>query len=351
MNIHTCHLLLNQDQLDGEVSVLHVARVLPNITKTGDSMLMTQFVQLRGPTKVEESTRVLLDNGAQISLIARSLANRLALGRVPSQSHKLTGIGGIKGAPVKDWVELEIGEVGGPPLAIMRAFVVDSVCDPIIASLTPEMLQLLDDAGVHVDDCRTLEEARATPIGLLIGVDTLPAYLTRQSVGLSAGLIAQETLCGWAIYGVVSREMYEQASSRLVTVSLFRDEDDEECFDDDRQIDYSQWLAEVEKSLEFKDGRYWVGLPWLHNEPIDSNFLSALFRLRSLIKRLRRTGFYERYETEVMTLVNEGHVELIRFNADDVLYYMPHREVIREDKKTTKVRSQCSRLRKKIAQR
>lgn len=100
----------------------------------------------------------------------------------------------------------------------------------------------------------------------------------------------------------------------------------------------AHWLSEVDRLIEFRDKRYYVGLPWLWRAPLDSNFAGAVHRLRRLVARLRRSGWYETYQTEIRALVDGGFAEAIPFSSSDVAFYMPHREVIRDNSATTKVR-------------
>ena len=75
---------------------------------------------------------------------------------------------------------------------------------------------------------------------------------------------------------------------------------------------------------------------------ISDNFAVARARLYSLLKKFRKTpGMLEKYDKIINNHVIDNVIEDIP--SDEIvnvgsIYYMPHREVIREDKETTKIR-------------
>ena len=61
--------------------LLHIATkpIVPSVTTSGETMLPTVRAEIMGPQNVKKETNLLLDTGAQISLIRRSVAEELGL--------------------------------------------------------------------------------------------------------------------------------------------------------------------------------------------------------------------------------------------------------------------------------
>lgn len=106
----------------------------------------------------------------------------------------------------------------------------------------------------------------------------------------------------------------------------------------EQETTQSAVLREFEETISFKDGRYWIGLPWLRVGQFDSNFSSALYRLPKLIDRLRMDNTYDEYQRELLQLVADGHAERVAINCKEKAFYMPHRGMWRQNALTTKLR-------------
>jgi hypothetical protein len=101
--------------------------------------------------------------------------------------------------------------------------------------------------------------------------------------------------------------------------------------------------AQIDKSIVFKDGKYYIDLPKREDESLaGDNFQNASNRFRSLEKRFEKHPDFERVYTAALNeKISLGVIEKV--NSDDagpvgMTYFMPHSAVIREDKVTTKVR-------------
>ena len=97
------------------------------------------------------------------------------------------------------------------------------------------------------------------------------------------------------------------------------------------------------ENVKFENGRYEVSLPMKECHPvIPDNFSLAKTRLISLLKRLKdQPLILEQYDSVIQEQLKAGVVEIVE--DDDVskpgeIHTLPHREVIREDKDTTKLR-------------
>ncbi len=96
------------------------------------------------------------------------------------------------------------------------------------------------------------------------------------------------------------------------------------------------------EEIKFDGKHYEVKLPFREEHPLlPDNHTGSVKRLNSLISRLNTNpNLLQEYDNIIQDQVKSGVVE----SANDVLvpvgnvHYLPHREVVREDKNTTKVR-------------
>ena len=101
-------------------------------------------------------------------------------------------------------------------------------------------------------------------------------------------------------------------------------------------------LESLEKTLSFKNGEYEVGLTFRPDrQMLEDNYGSAFKRLQSLETRLRaKPELRARYNEAMAMYEKEGDVE----DCTDIIpklgqvFYLPHREVIRDDKVSSKCR-------------
>ena len=98
------------------------------------------------------------------------------------------------------------------------------------------------------------------------------------------------------------------------------------------------------KSIQFKNGRYKVSLPWRPNQSqLPTNLELARKRLQGLLKRLRQhPEVQQEYHAVIQEQLRLGIVEKcsdqLRQSSNDTIHYLPHHAIIRTDKQTTKLR-------------
>ena len=99
------------------------------------------------------------------------------------------------------------------------------------------------------------------------------------------------------------------------------------------------------EEINFNGKQYEIKLPFREEHPLlPDNHTGSVKRFNSLITRLKANpNLLQEYDNIIKYQIKSGVVE----SANDVLvpvgnvHYLPHREVIREDKNTTKVRVVC----------
>lgn len=80
-------------------------------------------------------------------------------------------------------------------------------------------------------------------------------------------------------------------------------------------------------------------LPWKGDHPpLPNNKNGSLVRLDSLLRKLRCTDTLAAYDAVICEQLEEGVVEKAPLEATGKEFYLPHRAVVRENAKTTKLR-------------
>ena len=99
--------------------------------------------------------------------------------------------------------------------------------------------------------------------------------------------------------------------------------------------------ATVAGSLKFENGLYEVGIPWKDGEPkLTSNYEAALLRLQSQEKSLRKRdpSILEAYSKVFKDYEKKGYIQKVSKSDVEQQRFLPHFQVIKPSKDTTKVR-------------
>ena len=103
-------------------------------------------------------------------------------------------------------------------------------------------------------------------------------------------------------------------------------------------------LETFQRTIRYDGKRYVVYLPWREGHRILPNNLALCKRrLVSTLKKLKSPAIQQEYEDVIKQLLAGGIVERgptseINRQDSNVVHYLPHHPVIRQDKMTTKVR-------------
>ena len=182
------------------------------------------------------------------------------------------------------------------------------------------------------------------------------------------GLITLETTLGWVLSGNVGVSSFknEPVSTHILKLGCAKVETSADTFSERYRILLNEvkkfWEIEdisskpcmnhldqgdrihesFKSSIEFGDGRYTVGLPWKTDRlMLPDNFAPSKQRLELLVKGLKRQPtllqkydiILEQEKTDIIKPVNDS--EIIKPSE---VHYIPHREVVRDDRATAKVR-------------
>ena len=313
-------------------------------------------------TNVEQSksiqTRVLFDLGSQKSFCTLSVKNTLNLPTLKKEWLIIKTFGEANPRIREcDSVQLRIQGIEGTSL-YLNVFAVDRVCSP----LSNQTIELTQDSYSHL---RRLQLANNTQgetdlevhILILIGVDYYWNCVSDETVRGGTGTpVATNSKPGWLLSGPSATGGGHQQSVHLIATHVMKVECSEidplkeqvsRFWDLDnigiKENEPSVYETFVE-NIKHAGTRYEVNFPWKPSHPLlPDNFALSLGRLRSLTKRLQNNPkVFDGYnqiivEQEQSGIIERVDIENLKPRVGET-NYLPHREVIKEDRTTTETR-------------
>ena len=192
---------------------------------------------------------------------------------------------------------------------------------------------------------------------ILIGTDYIELYCTLEEIkGDHGDPIARRTSLGWTCIGRIKSKESRVYQSNFVrtynasavdlheintTLKKFWQIDDVSC--KNKGVFTKEEVAAsaaVSKSLEFKDGRYELAIPWKDDSSLPNNYIAAFKRLENIEKRLlKQPELGAKYCGIIEDHINKGYLEYVDpKQGTDNGWLLPHFPIIRPDKSTIKVR-------------
>ena len=333
-------------------------------------LMPTAQGSVSNPSDKEDGTcqvRMLFDSCSQRSYLSKSVKKTLNLSPIGKETILINTFGNEGQILEAELVQLVVHCFNGERVVI-TAYCVDHVCEPIInqniafAYGKYEHLSRLPLAD-QSDNNDSLE------IQLLIGLDhywsLIDGQVTRGEMG--DGPIAMKSKLGYVLSGPVdtppSYANDHRFSTHLTESHILK----AECLvvNSDSEVNeqiHKFWDYEsigvksespafcdhyMENEIEFNGRRYEAKLPFKpEHEPISDNFLLCKKRLHSVLKRLsNKPTILNEYDKVIHDQLKEGVVEIVDKTLDieqnyepGHVTYLPHHEVLKEDRTTTKLR-------------
>ena len=193
-------------------------------------------------------------------------------------------------------------------------------------------------------------------VDILIGLDAISMHtVLEERYGGPNQPIARRLPLGWVIMGPLDKKSTSQVQTFL---TVDREDDlakhvkwlcvQEEVGTESAVHTMTKAESEAEgktaKSFTYVDGRFTVGIPWIHDDDkphVSSNVIQAEQRLKSLEKTLRRKPqLRDQYQGVIQSHLDKGYIAQVpeADTTSDDQWYLLHFPVVRTDKETTKVR-------------
>ena len=314
-------------------------------------LLQTAVAEVANPRDPSYTLKVeiVFDGGSQKSYLTQRVKDSLALPVDSKQYLSIAAFGSKKGRPKQcEVVRLIVRtKLGG--CQELEVFVVPHICDPVMSPVSVACsrvygrLSQLDLADVCLD--KTLE------VDLLIGSDFYWEFVTGETIRGENGPVAINTTLGWVLSGPAGVAEPEESTVSLVNAHTLRVEGiTNKELDNTLRLFWELESLGIEEvandpvcdrfasTLQVKNGRYEVSLPWRkYHDDLPDNYSLSRRRLHGLLKRLQQNPEVLReYDSIIREQLERGIVEEVK--DPEVTHYLPHHAVIRQDKETTKVR-------------
>ena len=325
------------------------------------TLLQTAKAKVSCPVNenVSANIRVLFDSGSSKTFVSERLSDHLKL-PVIGKEQQLIKVFGQQEAQFREFDIVQITVNCSDGLKVyLKAYKIPLICSP----LSNQCIRLAVEEYPYLRNLPLADFADGSDelsVDLLIGSDNYWTFMEGPPIR-GDGPTAIPTKLGYILNGPVrSRKGLRTVSQTNVQSVHVLKSEVIELDEDSISQDLSRfWDLEASgirenesessvhmkflENVKFENGRYEVSLPMKECHPvIPDNFSLAKTRLISLLKRLKdQPSILEQYDSVIQEQLKAGVVEIVE--DDDVskpgeIHTLPHREVIREDKDTTKLR-------------
>ena len=286
--------------------------------------------------------RALIDSGAGSSYASAKLIHELQLKPVNVQTKKIDMLMSSKQARLETY-EVKIESTTNKFTMTTNLIKVDKpellfIENPNYENLVQSYPHL---KGVKIED---RDKKAKLPVHVVLGNGDYSRIKTetRPRVGKDMEPVAELTQLGWFLMSpgkefdrkrMLLTQTNQLDFERLCRLDVLGLEDAPEH---DQQIVYNEFKEQLTRSPQ---GWYETGLPWRGNlQSLPTNERGSMRRLGSLVTKLKRENLTSEYDAIFQDQKKSGIVEPAESPAIGVEFYLPHKPVVRETAKTTKVR-------------
>ena len=329
-------------------------------------LLQTARAKVGNPSgDVYCNVRILLDSCAQKSYISTRLRNELCLPSIRTETVLIKTFGNNEPSLKKCNIVQFALECQDNLRVFINAYKVELICGPI-ANQTIEIAErfYLHLQGLPLADYLRGDEG--LEIDVMLGADYYWTVVQNHVVrGKLHGPVAIRTRLGYVLSGPVNVACSDHCPSSVNMSHVMKTECQgvtEDFNANDASLkeqlakfwDYDNlgvkgkeedFCEEYLTKVRYNGDRYDVSLPFKKEHPIiPDNHSLARNRLVSLLKRLKssESKLLNQYDNVIKEQLDSGVVEVIDKHEEEVVpgtvHYIPHKDVLKEDRATTKLR-------------
>ena len=319
--------------------------------------------------EITKKENIFFDEGSSLSYIATQLAKELCIKPQCSKTVCINTFGGARSNNTYPVGSVNImtdkGAIG------IDTLIKDVIVTPLDRNSWADSLK-----SPHITSLQLADDFSQTqfPVEILIGLDAAWQFLKPDVIyGYPT---AQASSLGYVISGkffpTTDGTNDSQTVSQCFAASQFLDS---YPFDDSKWYSYARakdlevhnkvadflkietlgiedprdtsqeddFLERFQSQITYRDGTYFVPLPWLDNHPpLPSNFNLAHSRLQQVKKRLLKLDLWKSYASIIADQLDKGYVEAVPANEDPLIktdaHYLSHFFVLRPESETTPIR-------------
>ena len=300
-----------------------------------------------GPNRMFKRGNVLLDSGAQISLVKQETAENLGL-KGKDVSITITKVGGVD-----ENVKTKVYKVPVTSLDTRKTYSVTAVGIPCISDDVIDIKtdKILDTFGLK----RSQIHRGKGSLDMLIGIDH--AFMHTGETRQSGCLVARNTPLGWVIFGSPPGEVsgahkvYHVKFAMPVDLADFWTTESmgvqvKSCLCEPDMLSQveQQEKIKIENSCEKVGNKWLVPYPWKKDpKQLPDNRSQAVKRLeateRRLIKNPELAAAYDKQMTEMNTANYSRKLSEEELNSyEGPVHYVSHHGVLRPEKASTPLR-------------
>ena len=320
---------------------------ISSVTDSHDALLPVITADISGQGGLYKRGNILLDSGAQISLIRLETAESLGL-EGKNISITITKVGGEEQEMKTKEFKVQVTSPSNKRGFLIKAVGIPRIGDDVAAITRTDVTELARLTGEKIH--------RGTgPVDLLIGIDH--ARLHTGETKQSGHLVARNSPLGWVVFGAASGKIQQASSVLLVSYSTPVDLSDfwtteamgvavKPCICSADKITQSEREeTRIIQSSCTKMGNQWmIPYPWKADPKLlPDNRSQAIKKLEATERRLRKNPENaEAYDQQMQEMERMkfsrklSEKELNEYKGP--VHYIAHHEVLRPDKKSTPVR-------------
>ena len=318
-------------------------------------LLQTALAEVSNPLQPSRALkiRIVLDSGSQRSYLTQRVKEALELPVIGKQHLSIAAFGTKRREPRQcEVVHLVVRTKMGRNHEL-DLFIVPHICDPLTVQPVSTCTKIYGHLS-QIDLADTSNE-ELREVDMLIGSDFYWDFMTGEVIRGLSGPVAVNTTLGWVLSGPAKLSGPLKPTVNLVTThTLCADCVTNEDLDTTLR---SFWDLEslgiheesnpvlnyFSKNVQMKDKRYEVSLPWgEHHDPLPDNLELCRKRLFGLLRRLKQNPEkMQEYDAIIRDQIVKGIVEKVdklKEGSPELVHYLPHHAVIRQDRETTKLR-------------
>ena len=319
--------------------------------------------------EITKKANIFFDEGSSLSYITTQLAKELCIKPHCSKTVCINTFGGTRSNHT--YLVGSVNIITDEGAISIDTLIKDVIVTPLDRNSWADSLK-----SPHITSLQLADDFSQTqfPVQILIGLDAVWQFLKPDVIyGYPT---AQASSLGYVISGKLFPTSDSTNDSQTVSQCFAAGHSlDSYPFDDSEQYSYARakdlevhnnvadflkietlgiedprdtsqeddFLERFQSQITYRDGTYFVPLPWLDNHPpLPSNFNLAHSRLQQVKKRLLKLDLWKSYASIIADQLDKGYVEAVPANEDPLIktdaHYLSHFFVLRPESETTPIR-------------
>ncbi|XP_028397204.1 uncharacterized protein LOC114521013 [Dendronephthya gigantea] len=320
--------------------------IITSVTTNQEALLPVISANISGENNLYKRGNVLLDSGAQLSLIRQKTAESLGLTGT-DVSITLTKVGGEEQEITTKAYKVQVGSPDSKTKFVIKAIGIPTISDDILGTDTKEIVRQLELK-------KRINRGKGQ-VDILIGIDH-PRMHTGETKQ-AGDLIARKSPLGWVVFGAKPRETV--LASQIFHIKYTAPVDLSEfwttesmgvavrscrCTTNNLSPIEIEEAKNIEDLCKKVDNQWMVSYPWrIDPKELPDNRNQAMRRLEATERRLQKNQQYAKAYDKQITEMNElkfsrklTEKEIREYQGP--VHYIAHHSVLKPESKSTPLR-------------